>query len=426
MRSIMYVGWVLWVGGCDFYPDPVTLDTATVDPNDALQFRPDYVVPGAQALPDEERTPEAHAPVLGTDPTPKNVRLGWPGRDSSRCLSVVWSTDVDTLASRVQIREAGSEDTRDFEGVTFTYGAGFAYRIHEWKTCSEVAPSTAYQYRVGGEGAWSRWYDYVTPGPPGSFDTFTVAIAGDSRGAYEEWAQIVQKMETFDPDFYLFSGDMVEFGTNQGEWTDWLNASGEVFAEKVFVPAHGNHEFLAINYFSLFSLPNNEAWFGVDYGDLTVASLNDSFVTEEQMAADEVTMMDELFTSSVGRWKFAMHHRPVFSTCTRHGSAEGLRDLWQPAFERNGVDMVFAGHNHIYERSVPIRGKAEQPIGEGTIYVVTGGAGAPLYVESEADWFNEVANPTQHYIIAEFGPDALTMTVRDLSDTVIDSVTVPR
>ena len=415
------------VGSCTFYPDPTPADTAGVQDGDAaLLFRPDVVVPGSQGLPDESRQPQPHAPTLGKDPAPRNVRVGWPGRDTSRCLSVVWSTDVDTLASRVQLREADAEDVTDIEGVSFTYGLGLAYRVHEWKTCSDLAPSTAYQYRVGGDGAWSAWYDYATPAAPGSFDTFTVAMAGNSRGGNEEWGQLVQKMEQHDPDFYMFSGDMVEFGTNQGEWIDWLNATGDVFAEKVLVPAHGNHEYLAANYFALFSLPHNESWFGVDYGDLTVASLNDSFVPQEQMAVDEVALMDEVFGASLGRWKVAMHHRSIYSICDRHGSAEGLREIWEPAYDRHNVDFVVAGHNHIYERSVPIRNGTAAPAGEGTLYLVTGGAGAPIYNDFKPEWFNEVVNPTKHYVIAEFGPEGVTLTARDMSDTVIDSVMIPR
>ena len=57
---------------------------------------------------------------------------------------------------------------------------------------------------------------------------------------------------------------------------------------------------------------------------------------------------------------------------------------------------------------------------------MTGGAGAPLYNDFKPEWFNEVVNPTKHYVIAEFGPEGVTLTARDMSDTVIDSVMIPR
>ena len=35
--------------------------------------------------------------------------------------------------------------------------------------------------------------------------------------------------------------------------------------------------------------------------------------------------------------------------------AVGKEDL-EPLFARHAVDLVFSGHDHVYERTVPIRG----------------------------------------------------------------------
>ena len=61
-----------------------------------------------------------------------------------------------------------------------------------------------------------------------------------------------------------------------------------------------------------------------------------------------------------------------------------LRRLaWQ--LEGTGVDLVVAGHNHVYERSVKIRG--DQEADDGITYLVTGGAGADLYQGFTGEWF---------------------------------------
>ncbi|MEL6346638.1 MAG: hypothetical protein AAFV53_26230 [Myxococcota bacterium] len=120
-----------------------------------------------------------------------------------------------------------------------------------------------------------------------------------------------------------------------------------------------------------------------------------------------------------------MHHQPAYSACTRHGSNIDVREAWTPIFDRYGVDAVFAGHNHIYERSYPLNGGEAVSAGQGTTYIVTGGAGAPLYVESDNEPFNLVANPIEHYIIADFGPDGADFVVRDLDDNIIDEFTIP-
>jgi ABC-type sugar transport system ATPase subunit len=130
--------------------------------------------------------------------------------------------------------------------------------------------------------------------------------------------------------------------------------------------------------------------------------------------------------SSAQRRRVAMHHQPLYSTCTTHGSNVELRDLWAPLFEDGDVALVLAGHNHIYERSVPIKAGQERPPGEGTVYLVSGGAGAPLYPNSEAEWFGAVANPIEHYVIADFLDDRIELVARDLSGNIIDQVTIPR
>ena len=63
----------------------------------------------------------------------------------------------------------------------------------------------------------------------------------------------------------------------------------------------------------------------------------------------------------------------------------------------------------------------------GTTYVVSGGAGAPLYEElRRPDWFGEVANPVEHYIIADVTPGEISFVVRTLDDVVLDEFTIAR
>ena len=426
------------VAGCDTFSETPD-DTDAVGPVAVDQCTETYSIPGpfgaiAQGTVDPSEATfgaveaigdEAGAPTVSPEPT--QVHIGWPGADTSTSISFVWTTDKGTLSSVVQWGE-GTDLSNTTEGVSFSYGGttGARYRVHELKLCGRLKPGTQYSYRVGGEGHWSKTYAFTTPMAPGTFDTFTVAIAGDSRGSYEAWGAVLDKMASYSPDFYMFSGDMVDIGGNQEEWYAWWNASHDIFATTPLVPAHGNHELLATNYFAMFSLPNNEQWFSVNYANATIVSLNDTTALPTQEEFDQVSFMNDKFGASDAGWKMAMHHRPTYSTCTRHGSALNLREWWEPVFNNHNVDFVFSGHNHIYERSTSVKAGAEVPNGEGTVYFVSGGAGAELYPESEADWFNKVANPIEHYIIAEFTPDSVTFTTRDLADNVLDTVTVPR
>jgi hypothetical protein len=72
--------------------------------------------------------------------------------------------------------------------------------------------------------------------------------------------------------------------------------------------------------------------------------------------------------------------RAIFAFCHEapwshglHGSSPLLIRDYAPLLAAGGVDVLFCGHDHIYER-----GTGLTPKGKLT-YVVTGGGGAPLY-----------------------------------------------
>jgi hypothetical protein len=373
--------------------------------------------------------PTPHAEALGGEPRPTHVRLGWPSSDPSTSASFVWGTDADTLATVVEYRAVGEPAARVAYGASYRFGSPDGNsgpdRIHEVRLCGALRPATTYHYKVGGDGAWSETYSFTTPGPPGSFDTFRVAMTGDSRGGFGTWAEIVAAIDAEDPDFVLFSGDFVDDGEDEGQWNTLFSSSGDLFARRMVVPAHGNHERLATSYFAQFSLPGNEEWFSFVYGDLQVVVLNDSVVDWDHVR-EQAGFVDRAFAGSSAPWRVVMHHRAAYSSSTVHGSADDLQEEWVPAFERNDVDLVLAGHNHVYERTLPIRGDQPARPGEGPVYVTSGGAGADLYGLRDDQWFSVVAESTAHYLVVDFGPDTLYAVVRDLRGNTIDAFSLPR
>jgi hypothetical protein len=98
----------------------------------------------------------------------------------------------------------------------------------------------------------------------------------------------------------------------------------------------------------------------------------------------------------------AFYHHCAFSTCSSHSSDGGVRSTLGPLFAEYQVDLAIQGHNHLYERTNPIRYDAAKnsgtssvqavsrsprdaavvhPATDGTTYVVVGSAGRPRY-----DW----------------------------------------
>jgi hypothetical protein len=82
-------------------------------------------------------------------------------------------------------------------------------------------------------------------------------------------------------------------------------------------------------------------------------------------------------------------HHCAYSTTGAHASDGGLRAAWGPLFDRYQVDLVLQGHNHVYERTDPIRAgrptavagdcATVYPETDGTVYYTVGCAGRPRY-----------------------------------------------
>ncbi|SCX24201.1 metallophosphoesterase [Mycolicibacterium fluoranthenivorans] len=82
-------------------------------------------------------------------------------------------------------------------------------------------------------------------------------------------------------------------------------------------------------------------------------------------------------------------HHCAYSTTDAHASDGGVRAAWCDLFDRYQVDLVLQGHNHVFERTDPIRGGAPTtvaldnsvvyPATDGTVYYTVGCGGRPRY-----------------------------------------------
>ena len=120
--------------------------------------------------------------------------------------------------------------------------------------------------------------------------------------------------------------------------------------------------------------------------------------------------MDADLGATKKKWKFVAFHYPVY--CTGYeGPGDPRKASGNPKleaiFDKHGVDMVIAGHTHIYERSFPIR-SGRRVRRNGTVYLVQGGAVGGNY----PDWWTatiarEMSLP--HYSFLEVGDDRIEL-----------------
>jgi hypothetical protein len=75
-----------------------------------------------------------------------------------------------------------------------------------------------------------------------------------------------------------------------------------------------------------------------------------------QVDQKELVWLENALKSATEDWKICFFHHPLYSDGRTHGPAIDVRVVFEPLFVTYGVNAVFAGHDHIYERIVPQKG----------------------------------------------------------------------
>lgn len=121
--------------------------------------------------------------------------------------------------------------------------------------------------------------------------------------------------------------------------------------------------------------------------------------------------LDGAFGDTGTRWRIAFFHHPLYSSGEHAGqSRTAIRPALEDALVRNKVDVVFGGHEHLYERIRPQR---------GVRYFVSGGGGRTLYRVTASD-FDEVAVSAYHFMVVSLAGDRMFFSAVTPDDRLLD------
>ncbi|MGE3181059.1 MAG: metallophosphoesterase [Phycisphaerae bacterium] len=248
-----------------------------------------------------------------------------------------------------------------------------------------LSPAQAYAYsiRLGADKELFAGGVLQTAKTPDS--AFRFIVFGDSGKGFFEQYELGKLMSKYEPDFLLHTGDIIYGGGERDRYPNRFFAPYQPMLQQItFWPCIGNHDDENVEGFeAVFSPPHNgpaglppehNYWF--DYADARIAvidSMAPKATVEEQIAP----WLDQVFADADATWRFVAFHHPPYSA-GNYGPNQALQEALVPAVDRNAVDIVFNGHDHVYERMVPMRAGSPVAPGEGTVYVVTGMGGGPL------------------------------------------------
>jgi 3',5'-cyclic AMP phosphodiesterase CpdA len=117
-------------------------------------------------------------------------------------------------------------------------------------------------------------------------------------------------------------------------------------------------------------------------------------------------------------WKVAYFHHPLYGNAGRHGANVDLRVLLEPLLIKYGVQVVFSGHDHVYERLKPQR----------SIYYFVTGSGGQLR-EGDLQKSDATAagfDQDQAFLAAEIAGDGMHFQVVSRTGATVDSGRIQR
>ena len=213
----------------------------------------------------------------------------------------------------------------------------------------------------------------VTTTPSAANPALTFAVAGDSRDNPNVYRRVLEAVMDSGSEFLLHTGDMVNTGTEPA-WQEFEQSM--VGFSLPFYPVPGNHDGLdgqLDGYLTYSGAP--AAHYSFDRGDVhfTLADSHNGGIGASELA----WLREELSASTQPIKVVVLHHPPFDPDGTDHIMAYG-NDAFMTLMAEQEVDYVFAGHIHAYAREER----------DGVTYIITGGAGAPLYSSEHPQAFH--------------------------------------
>ncbi len=309
--------------------------------------------------------------------------------DSATARGFCWYTD-EKAGTDVQVAVVGADLTKAeiISGVSYKSMDKYVHKAE----VDTLKPNTKYQYRVGDSktGVWSDIGYFTTPSKTKDEANFIVFadVQASNEENFQQAAKVLQSAVDTMPnyEFAVGLGDFVNDCTNE-EWDSYFRNFSFMNMNTTLVPVAGNHEgnlqwFKFNNMFNIGAVEDSMTvtgcYYSFDWGDAHFAVLNSNDMYP--MSAAQINWLKNDMNASDAQWKIVLMHRALYSAGKNINKPDTviMRNLLLPVIDELGIDVVFAGHDHMYMRTETVKGEKVQDVqtvteiwnGESTTFAV--------------------------------------------------------
>jgi acid phosphatase type 7 len=279
-------------------------------------------------------------------------------------------------------------------------------------------PGSTYHYRVEGVGGSSS--GCFRTAPVGDDSRFSFAVVGDSGSGGKGQLAVAALLERLRPDLVLHTGDVVYPAGQERHYDRRFFAPYRNLIKMVpLFPVLGNHDvrkgngaaFLENFHPPLGSPGSTKRYYSFDWGNTHFVALDSELYHGDRGSNPEEQrdFLERDLATTRKRWTVAFLHRSPYGS-SRHGGDEKVREDLEPLFVKHGVDLIFSGHDHVYERTVPIT---------GVTYVVSGGGGRRLYPAGNGE-LTASSVSVHHAVLVRVSGSRLLLETLEVGGKVVD------
>jgi hypothetical protein len=353
--------------------------------------------------------------------------LTW-SRDPSTTMTVNWVDLYPKNTNTVFYREQGTAEWKSGEAKQLVVEPSSLQR--RYLELNGLKPDTRYEFGIGKrpEKPLDAWSFRTMPAEltrPIRFVT-----GGDMMHSRAMLDAMSAQVGPLEPDFALLGGDLAyENGVLATRIVDWLMSWKQLGMTKdrrliPIVLTIGNHEVRghyngkipddAPYFYRLFTLPDDRAYYALDFGKYLSLIILDTGHTNPIEGEQASWLSRALEQRADQTFLFPCYHFPAYGTTKAPEGklpidvprAISIREQWVPHFDRFGVTAVFENDHHNYKRTIPLRGHQRDDangiryLGDGAWGVRTRSVPDPAQA-----WYLEKAEPRNHVWIVDLTPE---------------------